>query len=173
MRLVSDQGGFTLIEFIVVMVILGILMFGGFFGLREVMDGYTLAKANTTSTQKAQNALARISIELSRITYNTSSARYTISSGSANSITYTANFGGADETHTIDQNGNLVRFDTNDNLILCDQVVTNGLQFSYLDGNGTVVAATNVDMRLIQVSLTVQVTSTATRTFTTRVALQQ
>ena len=101
MTLLPDQQGFTLIELIVVMVVLGILVLGGIFGLKQVMDGYTLAQANATSTQKAQNALDRITIELSHITYNSSGVRYNVSAGTASSITYTANFGGADETHTI------------------------------------------------------------------------
>ena len=83
-----------MIELIVVIVVLGMLVLGGIFGVKQIMDGYNLAQANATSTQKAQNALGRITIELSHITYNSSGARYNISAGTANSITYTANFGG-------------------------------------------------------------------------------
>jgi prepilin-type N-terminal cleavage/methylation domain-containing protein len=168
-----DQRGVTLIEFIVVIVILGIVMLGGVFGLRQVVDGYGLARANSVSTQKVQNALDRIVIELSHITRNSSGTRYNISTGTAGSISYTANFGGADENHTLDQNGSMVRLDTDDSLALTDLVTANGLQFSYFDGNGNAVTATDINMRLIGISLTVQVSPSATRTYNARVALQQ
>jgi prepilin-type N-terminal cleavage/methylation domain-containing protein len=173
MRVFSNQSGFTLIEIIIVMIILGILTVGGVFGLNEVTNGYQRTQANAASTQKAQNALDRMVIELSHITYSSSGARYNVTAGSGSSLTYTANFGGSDETHTIDQSGNLARFDTDNTKILTDGVVTNGLQFSYFDGNGNAVAATSTDMRLIGVSLTVQVISGVTRTYSARVALQQ
>jgi prepilin-type N-terminal cleavage/methylation domain-containing protein len=173
MTLLPDQKGFTMIELIVVIVVLGLLVLGGIFGVKQIMDGYSLAQANATSTQKAQNALGRIAIELSHITYNSSGGRYNLSAGTVNSVTYIANFGGADETHTINQNADLVRFDNNDNMPLTDRVVTNGLQFSYWDGNGNSVGATAADMRLIEIALMIQVTPTVTRTYNARVALQQ
>jgi prepilin-type N-terminal cleavage/methylation domain-containing protein len=174
MTVLPNQKGFTLIEIIVVIVVLGILMSVGLFGLQQAMDGYNMAQASTTSTQKAQNALDRITCELSHMTFNSGGQRYNVSAGTLTSITYTANFGGAgDETHTINQNANLVRFDNNDNLVLTDGVVTNGLQFTYFDGNGNTVGATSTDMRLIGITLTVQVTTSATRTYNARVALQQ
>jgi prepilin-type N-terminal cleavage/methylation domain-containing protein len=166
-----DQRGFTLIEFIVVIVVLGILVAIGTLGLRQSLDGYNLARASSESTQKAQNALARIVNELSCITNSTALARYTISAGTGTSITYTANFGEADETNkTIDQSGNQARLNAR---TLTDGVVTNGVQFTYYDGNGTIVTATDTNMRLIQIALTIQVTSGTTRTFTARIALPQ
>jgi prepilin-type N-terminal cleavage/methylation domain-containing protein len=168
-----NQKGFTLIELIVVMVVLGILMSVGFVGLQQAMDGYNLSLASATTTQKAQTALDRITCELSHMTYDSGGLRYNISAGTGTSITYTANFGGADETHTIDQNGSLVRFDNDNNLVLTDGVAANGLQFSYLDGNGNAVGATAMDMRLIGIALTVRVTPTANRTYNARVALPQ
>ncbi len=174
MTLLPEQKGFTLIELIVVMVVLGILMSVGLFGLQRAMDGYNLARASATSTQKAQIALDRITIELSHIT-SLAGAGYNILAGTGNSITYTSNFDVTDPPprHSIDQNANLVRLDTDDTKPLIDGVITNGLQFTYFDGNGNSVAATSTDMHLIGIALTVQVTSTATRTFNARVALQQ
>jgi prepilin-type N-terminal cleavage/methylation domain-containing protein len=169
MTFFPDQKGFTLIELIIVIVILGILGAAGALGLKQAMDGYNLAKANSTSTQKAQNALDRIVIELAHITY--SGSYYNISTGGTNIITYNANFGGTDETSTIQLSGTQVLLKNN---LLIDNVT--GLQFSYLDGNGTDLGASvanNASLRLIQVALTVQVISGVTRLYTARVALQQ
>ena len=162
-----------MIEIIVVMIVLGIMALMGSFGLGRAMEGYNLAQANSESTQKAQNALDRITVELSHITYNSALLRYNITSGTAGRITYTANFGGADETHTIDQAADLVRYDNNSALPLTDLVVTNGLQLTYFDGNGSAVGATSTSMRLIGIALTVQVVNGVTRTYNARVALQQ
>jgi prepilin-type N-terminal cleavage/methylation domain-containing protein len=171
MILIPDHKGFTMIELIVVIVILGILGVTGTFGLRQVMDGYTLAQASAISTQKAQNALDRIAIELSHIVYLSGGARYNISTGNTTSITYTANFGGADETSTINLSGTQVLLN---NIPLTDGVAANGLQFSYFDGDGTTgAAATDMNMRLIGIALTVQMTPGATRTYNARVTLQQ
>ena len=171
MSLLQSQRGFTLIEIVVVIIVLGIMALMGSFGLERAMDGYTLAQANSESTQKAQNALDRITTELSHITYNSVSLRYNITAFTAgSSITYIANFGGADETHTINQSGNSVQYD---NISLTDRVVTNGLQLTYFDGIGNTVAATSTTMRLIGIALTVQVIPGVPRTYNARVALQR
>jgi prepilin-type N-terminal cleavage/methylation domain-containing protein len=169
MIFIADQRGFTLIELIVVIVVLGILGATGTFGLIQIMDGYTLAQRMSTSTQKAQIALDRITIELSHTIYDSSGSRYNISAGTGDSITYTANFGGADETSTISLSGTQVLLN---NIPLTDGIA--GLQFSYLDGDGTtVVTATSTAMRLIGIVLTVQVTPTVTRAYNARVTLQK
>jgi prepilin-type N-terminal cleavage/methylation domain-containing protein len=179
MTTLKNQGGFTLIEVIVVMVVLGVLAAVGSFGLERAMDGYNLAQANAESTQKAQNAVDRITIELANITYNGGLFRYNVTAGTANSITYIANFGGVDETCTINQSDSqaqLVKTVANvmiGTFPLTDLVPANGLLFTYFDGNGNAVPATNADMRLIGIALTVQVIPGVTRTYNARVALQR
>lgn len=166
-----NQRGFTLIEIIVVMVIMGFLVLLGSFGLNHAVDGYVLARDNAHLSQKAQAALDRITVELSNITFN--GTRYNVSAGNGTSITYTANFGGADETHTIILVGTEVHFD---NIPLTDQVVPGtGLQLTYMNSAnppGT-VGATDTTMRLIGVSLSLSGPNNTSRTFTTRVALQR
>lgn len=168
----QSQRGFTLIEIIVVMVVLGIMALMGSYGLGRAIEGYNLARENSEVSQKAQNALDRLAIELSHIPFDTGTSRYTISAGTAGSLTYTTNFGGVNETHTITQTGNQVLVD---NLPLTDLVVTgNGLQFSYLDKDGNAVGGGGPDpaLRIIQISLSLRGSVNITRTFNTRVALQ-
>jgi prepilin-type N-terminal cleavage/methylation domain-containing protein len=172
MSLLQSQRGFTLIEIIVVMIVLGIMALMGSFGLGRAIEGYKLARENSEVSQKAQNALDRLAIELSHIPFNTGTSRYNISAGNAGSLTYTANFGGADEIHTLTQAGNQLLLD---NLPLTDLVVAgNGLQFSYLDKDGNTVGGGGPDpaLRIIQISLSLRGLVNVTRTYNTRVALQ-
>ncbi len=171
MSLLQSQRGFTLIEIIVVMIVLGLMALMGSFGLGRAIEGYNLARENSEVSQKAQNALDRLAIELSHIPFNTGMSRYNISAGTAGSLTYTANFGGADEIHTFTQVGNQLLLD---NLPLTDLVTTNGLQFSYLDINGNTVGGGGADpaLRIIGISLSLRGSVNVTRTFNARVALQ-
>jgi prepilin-type N-terminal cleavage/methylation domain-containing protein len=171
MNLIRSQRGFTLIEIVVVMIVLGIMALMGSFGLERAMDGYNLARENSQISQKAQNALDRLAIELSNIPFNGGLGRYTISAGTAGSLTYTATFGGANEVHTISQVGDQLRLD---NQPLTDLVIGNGLQFTYLNAGGTTLGGgTDPALRMIQISLSLRGPRVnVTRTFNTRVALQ-
>ena len=153
------------------MIVLGLMALMGSFGLGRAIEGYNLARHNSEVSQKAQNALDRLAIELSHIPFNNGMSRYNISAGTAGSLTYTANFGGADEIHTFTQVGNQLLLD---NLPLTDLVTTNGLQFSYLDINGNTVGGGGADpaLRIIGISLSLRGSVNVTRTFNTRVALQ-
>ena len=171
MSLIQSQRGFSLIEIVVVIVVLGIMALMGSFGLERAMDGYNLARENSQISQKAQNALDRLAIELSHIPFNGGSSRYAISAGTAGSLTYTANFGLANEVHTINQVNDQVMLD---NFPLTDLVPGNGLQFTYLTAGGTVLGGgTDPALRIIQISLSLQGPYVnVTRTFDARVALQ-
>jgi len=171
MSLIQSQRGFTLIEIIVVMVVLGILALMGTFGMERAMDGYNLARENSQISQKAQNALDRLAIELSHIPFNGGWTRYTISAGTAGSLTYTANFGLANEVHTINQVNDQVMLD---NFPLTDLVPANGLQFTYFNAAGAALGGgTDPALRIIQISLSLRGPNVnVTRTFNARVALQ-
>lgn len=58
------QRGFTLIEVIVVLVLVGIMAALAGFGLVTAVQGYLMAAENAAVTQKAQTALTRITREL-------------------------------------------------------------------------------------------------------------
>ncbi len=174
MSLIQSQRGFTLIEIVVVIVVLGIMALMGSFGLERAMDGYNQSLENSQISQKAQIALDRLAIELSHIPFNGLLARYSISAGNAGSLTYTSNFDGVNGLHTVNQVNDQVRLD---NLPLTDLAVTgNGLQFTYLNAAGTDLGAggaTDAALRIIQISLSLRGPNVnVTRTFNARVALQ-
>jgi prepilin-type N-terminal cleavage/methylation domain-containing protein len=168
--LTAGQHGFTLIEIIVAMTIMGLLVLLGSFGLQNAVDGYTLARDNAHLSQKAQAALDRLMVEFSNVTFNGAQNRYNFTAGTGTSLTYTANFGGADENHTVALVGDEVRWD---NIPLTDQVAA--LQFTYRNSNGILVGGGAVDpaLRLIEISLTMSGPNGVARVYTSRVALQR
>jgi prepilin-type N-terminal cleavage/methylation domain-containing protein len=80
-RRMWDEKGFTLIEVIVSLVLIGIMAAIAGMGLVRIVEGYVFAKKNAETAQKAQIAIARIAKELGAATGITAA-------GTA-SITYT------------------------------------------------------------------------------------
>ena len=64
MRKENRQKGFTMIEMIIVLVLVGILSAVAGLGIVTAMQGYLFSKDNATVSAKAQLAIARISREL-------------------------------------------------------------------------------------------------------------
>ena len=84
----SNEKGFTLIEVIASLVLIGILAAVAGMGLVKITEGYVFAKKNAETVQKAQIAMARIVKELSAVCY-TPSPCLGITAASENSVTYT------------------------------------------------------------------------------------
>jgi len=76
----KNEKGFTLIEMIVTLIMVGILAVIGSIGLINMVKGYMASKANASSVQKGQVILLQIT---KLLTYAS-----TISSGSASAITF-------------------------------------------------------------------------------------
>ena len=64
MRRENRQKGFTLIEMIAVLVLVGILASGAGLGIVTMVQGYLFSKDNAEISEKAQLALSRINREL-------------------------------------------------------------------------------------------------------------
>jgi prepilin-type N-terminal cleavage/methylation domain-containing protein len=88
------EAGFTLIEIIVALVMVGIMsVFAGLF-MTTFLDGYFMAKDNADTALKAQMALDRISMELKDISPVSEDIPKPVSALTANSlITYTNSSG--------------------------------------------------------------------------------
>jgi prepilin-type N-terminal cleavage/methylation domain-containing protein len=159
--------GFTLIEIVAALVLLGLL---GLFTtqlLSTVVRGFVLARSSDAVVQKAQIALQRMTSDFSYLTLVTSSSQ--------NSITYTANFNGS-ETHTIALNGTTVTYTVDSTAyVLTDAVAaTSGLQFTYFSNYAATASNTFASgtTTIIGISLTMHGAdwdSNQTKTFTTRV----
>lgn len=141
----NNQNGFTLVELIAVLIILGIVATAGTLGFVNAIRGFVFAEQNIDVAQKAQATLDRITVELTHIAYNppsyhvdhdtTMDVGYEVSSSSATSITFNANYGlnrGTATNVQILRNGNNI---TINGVTLCDEVTGFTLQYIDADGN--------------------------------------
>ncbi len=69
----SDDKGFSLIEIIASVLLIGVISFSIGMGIVQAINGYAFAKQNTQTLQKGQSAMARLAKEFNAITYISSS----------------------------------------------------------------------------------------------------
>ncbi|MCA1986525.1 MAG: prepilin-type N-terminal cleavage/methylation domain-containing protein, partial [Desulfovibrio sp.] len=69
----STQHGFTLVEMIASLVILGVVAMVGTLGMAEVMRSYVMTSDHSSMSQKTQVALARLYLELQHLAEVTAS----------------------------------------------------------------------------------------------------
>lgn len=142
------QGGFTLIEMIASLAIVGVLAAIAGIGLVQITEGYLLSQAGAESAQKAQLAMSRMVKEFNYIT--------DVSGGSSHSITFDSFH--ADEavdtirSFSISWNGTvgdpllLTCLDCPGGNVtepLVDSVVTFDLAYIYYDTTGNLVTVTS------------------------------
>ncbi len=121
----TDERGFTLIEVIVTLILVGITAAMAGMWIVSVAKGYVFAKKNMETTQKAQLALTRLEKEFKSMS--------AITSSSANSITYDRlDNTGAIINQTVTRTGSLLKIKDE----LNDDTLTNSVSaftLSYCD----------------------------------------
>ena len=159
------QGGFSLIEMILVMVLLGIMGAGASLGLSKVVSGFMTSRDSAALTAKGQLALLRLSREFRVLKSVTASSATSIQftalhgEGVSNSPTYTVSTSGT--TITLSAGG------TPD--VLVDQV--NSLALAYYDSyTGVAKTSWGAASRIIQLTITLNGPDNTAVTFSTRVA---
>lgn len=158
MKTAIGQGekGFSLIEIIAVMVLMGFLGAFASMGVAQFTKGFLFATENAAIAGKGEVAMLRILKEFVVIS--------AVTTGNATSITYTNPRAGS--PHTV----SLVGADlTLDGDVLADKVSAFSLSY-YPSYSGTATATWQASTTLIEFSLTLSGTQGNTSTFTSRVA---
>jgi len=136
----SREAGFTLIEIVVTLVLVGLLsVFAGLF-MTTFLNGYFTIKNNSDAAMKAQMALDRMSLELKDISPVSASVPSPVSVLTPNTlITYTNQAGAV---RTIGFAGSSIYLATPTNNVLIDHV--DNFQLDAVYGNVYNVAANDV-----------------------------
>lgn len=157
--------GFTLIEIIMVLVLLGIMGVGAGLGLSQVIRGYLFTKDAAETMGKAQVALLRLSKEFRVITE--------VSSGTASALSFSAQHGATltkSYTVSLPVGSNAVKLsDGTNNDTLVDRV--NAFVLNYYDTYSGAASTTWLSStKIIEVVLTMNGPDGVPVVFTTRVA---
>lgn len=161
--------GFTLIEIVASLVIMGIIAMFGTNLLTNVVRGYTRARNADEVVQKAQMALQRMTVEFTQL----------IPSGAiGNAANITYNFNGTN--CFIFQNGNTIVYRYNGtNYTLVDGVANGSLQFRYyVSYSATALSSfsNNTSINLVGITFNMQGDDTSVgmnQTYSTRVKVNK
>jgi len=130
----SRRGGFTLLEMVCVLVLLGVVALLTTRMFTNLVDGYTMARNSAAAVQKAQNALQRMTIDFTYL-------KVASSSGGANSIYYNTSLD--NDAIVISQSDNKIMYSLNGTgYILTDGVAADSLRFTYYPDYAATAATT-------------------------------
>ena len=142
LRLPGNRG-FSLLELILVLALLGFLGLAGTMGFVHFSRGFVFARETTATTAKGQLAMMRMAKELQSLS--------AASTATPTRIAYTALRAGVEENHELRLVGASLLLD---NQVLVDQV--SGLVFSYHNDYNAGASAWSAGTRLIDISLSLQ-----------------
>lgn len=158
-----NKKGFTLIEVIVTLVLVGITAALAGMWLVSVVNGYLFTKMNASTVQKAQLALTRLSKEFSAIAVTSSSGTgitYTRTDSALNPVTITVSLAGNELK--INENN------TGDNT-LTDNVSAFTLTYCDSPDSTSCPSTWSSTSRIIEITLTLTGADNTTSTFVQRV----
>lgn len=157
------ERGFTLVELIMTMVLLGIL---GTVGANMISDSFTtttMVNAGQASAAQARYALERLAREIREVKYvnaGSSSGSYAIdtASWSPTHLAFTRTIAGADVTVTIDSSGGSLRLGYSSPAVtstLAGNVGSFALSYLDLSGNATTDTSNSANgIRFVLINLT-------------------
>jgi len=159
-RFLPQNKGFTLVEAIVALVMVGIFAALAGFVMTQVASGYVFSRKNADTVQKAQIAMTRIGKELTAATAISPSPAEPVTSA----VTCTRT---GPVVIEIALSGNAVRIN---GTTLIDRVTTFTLAYFDADGAATATAA---NIRRIDITLATAGADNVSSTFTNRVNVSE
>lgn len=162
----DTTAGFTLLEVILVLVVVGIAAVVSVSAIQEVTRGFVFARANAEAVGKAQIALLRLIKEGLNIS--------TVTSGTATSIDFTSLHGTPaspqPKSYQVSLNGStLIMDDGSTQDILLDQVTSFTLSYYDSYNDSTPSSTWTTTSKIIAISLSVQAADNEQATFTARI----
>lgn len=137
----EKEKGFTLLEVIVVLIIVGVVAAVAGMGIVSVVEGLVFTKMNAATVQKGQVAMARLVKECAGIS--------AVTAAGATSIAFDAPKAGVSASHIVALSGNTITFDGD---IVTDQV--SGFDLGYYDSHNSAKQATWASTRrIIEITL--------------------
>lgn len=118
----KDQKGFSLIEVIVSILLLGMIAVFAGMGITALMDSFMLTRMNAETTQKGQVAMTRMVKEFTVMS--------AVTAATATSITFTSYKQGVMSPHTLAWTGSVVTYDGD---VLVDNV--NAFELGYYNSH--------------------------------------
>ncbi len=158
-KFISNSSGFSLIEVISVLTLLGILATVAGMGIAEFAQGFVFARTSQATAAKGQLAMMRLIKEFQTI----------VSAGTATSthLAYTAQRTGGTENHDVNLVGSQVLLD---NQVLIDQV--NAFTLTYYNTYNGAASPWYTSTRIIEISLTLNSGGIIPPALVSRVALR-
>jgi len=156
----SHPKGFTLVEMIVSLLLIGILVAIVGMGLTQIAGGYVFSRGNVDTVQKAQIALTRIAKELNAATSLAPSPAAAVTSSVTCTRTGPVTIAIALAGDTVQING----------AILIDKVTA--FTLSYFDAAGA-ATATAANIRRIDIALTVAGADNSSSSFRDTVSISE
>ena len=141
---VRNQRGFTLIEMILTLLLVGMIAVFAGMGIPALMNGFLLARQNAETTQKGQVAMARMVKEFTGING--------VTAATATSITFSSYKQGVSGVHTLAWTGNVLTLDGD---VLVDNV--NAFDLGYYNSHAGPKFATWLPARK-QIGITLRLT---------------
>ncbi|NOX25488.1 MAG: type II secretion system protein [Deltaproteobacteria bacterium] len=162
----GNKRGFSLLELIVVLALIGIVGLMAGFGIQQMVSGFIFTKSVSDNAGKGKLGLLRLSLEMRRIEKATSGTAHAITFNAVHYDVVTNKWG--TKPYTISWDGAAGGSVLLNSDLLIAKVKNFTLQY-YSVYNGAAATTWNSSSRLIGIALTLADTAQTDSTFTTRI----